>query len=183
MSVEKVETIETSRFGKVSVQEEDTISLPYGVLGFSDHKKFCLIDSGDDTLILWLQALNDPNLVFPVLEPKIFKSDYKIKLSPGDLRDLGLNEPKNIAVFSILTIPTDVTQMTANLKAPIIVNRENQIAKQVVLQENEYSVQYEMFNALKAHLLTIRSQQQNRTALKEVVAESIRIKDLPTAQA
>lgn len=150
--------IKTGRFGELSIEREDRIDIPQGILGFPDYRHFCLIDPSDDTLIMWLQSLDNPDIVFPVLEPKIFKTDYKVGLSAADQRELGLENLHRAAVLSILTIPQNVTEMTANLKAPIVINLDLQVAKQVVLQENEYSIKTLMFKQLKQHLITIQSQ-------------------------
>lgn len=151
-------TFKTGRFGQLNIGEGERIHIPQGLLGFPELKEFCLVDPGDETLILWLQSLQDPNLAFPVLEPKIFRPDYAARLSAAELRELSLDNVNQSAVFSVLTIPEDVTQMTANLKAPIVINLKRQIAKQVVLQENEYSIKHLMFKELRAHLATIRAQ-------------------------
>jgi flagellar assembly factor FliW len=83
-------------------------------------------------------------------------------------------------VFSILTIPEDVTQMTANLKAPLVINIGGQIAKQVVLQENEYSIKHLMFKELRAHLITIASQRQTSDVVAANVGTTVvPIKALP----
>ena len=153
----------TGRFGQLTVSEEEIIEIPGGVLGFPEYKKFCLIDPADDTLILWLQSLENPDIAFAVLEPKVFRAEYSVRLSAAELRELKLENINQSAVFSILTIPTDVTQMTANLKAPIVINLGSRIAKQVVLQENEYSIKHLMFKELRAHLITIQSQTADKT--------------------
>ncbi|CAM6054224.1 unnamed protein product [Sphagnum tenellum] len=131
--------------------------MPQGILGFPDYKKFCLVDPGDDTLILWLQSVENPQIAFPMLEPKIFKPDYAVRLSAVELRELKLENINHSAVLSILTIPEDVTEMTANLKAPLVINLKAQIAKQVILQENEYTIKHPMFKELRVHLMTLRS--------------------------
>ncbi len=172
--------VKTGRFGQLSVSKNEIIQIPQGVLGFSEYKNFCLLDSGDETLILWLQSLENPELAFPLLEPKIFKSDYSVKLSAAELRELKLENVNQSAVLSILTIPDDPTRMTANLKAPLVINLKLQIAKQVVLQENEYPIKQEMFKELKMHLITIRSQYQ--TQREQSVRDGyslISIEDIP----
>lgn len=167
--------IETGRFGELTIGDDELIQIPQGVLGFPENKRFCLVDPGDDTLILWLQSLESSEIAFPVLEPKIFRSDYTARLSSAELRELQLENVNLSAVFSILTIPQDVTQMTANLKAPIVINLKKQLAKQVVLQENEYSIKHLMFKELKAHLMTIQAQRrQSAQAAGSSTAVSIR---------
>lgn len=154
--------VKTGRFGQLNVSQEELIRIPQGLLGFPEYTEFCLVDPGDDTLILWLQSLENPDIAFAVLEPKIFRTDYAARLSAAELRELKLENINQSAVFSILTIPEDATQMTANLKAPVVINLKEQIAKQVVLQENEYSIKHLMFKELRAHLATIASQAQAR---------------------
>ncbi len=173
--------VKTGRFGQLSMSDEDIITFPEGILGFPEFKKYCLIDSGDETLILWLQSVENPDIAFAVLEPKIFKLDYAARLSAAELRELKLENINQSAVFSILTIPSDdLTQMTANLKAPIVINLKERVARQVVLQENEYSVKHLMFKELRAHLMTIASTQGNaaaRTVAQQVAPVAIR--DIP----
>ena len=147
--------IQTGRFGQLTISNEDLIQIPQGIMGFPNLTRFCLVDPADDTLILWLQSLEDAQIAFPVLEPKVFRPDYAARLSAAELRELKLENISQSTVFSILTIPADVTQMTANLKAPLVINLKDQIARQVVLQENEYSVKHLIFKELKSHLVTL----------------------------
>lgn len=147
----------TVRFGELEVGSDEIINFPEGVLGFPELHRYCLVDPGDDTLILWLQSLESPEIAFPVLEPKIFKEDYIVKLSGQELKQLKLDNINQSIVFTILTIPRDVTQMTANLKAPVVVNLKDQVGRQVVLQENEYTLKHLMFKELKARLATIEA--------------------------
>ena len=173
--------IKTGRFGQLTVGDDETIQIPQGILGFPDLTKYCLVDPGDETLILWLQSMDNPEIAFALLEPKIFRTDYAVRLSAAELRELKLENINQSAVFSILTIPEDVTQMTANLKAPIVINLKQQIAKQVVLQENEYSIKQQMFKELKAHLITISAQARTsaNAQAKVPAVETVAIRDIP----
>ncbi len=170
--------VKTGRFGQLTVGDDEIIQIPQGILGFPEIKKFCLVDPSDDTLILWLQSLENPDVAFPVLEPKIFRPDYAARLSAAELRELKLENVNQSAVFSILTMPADITQMTANLKAPIVINLKEQVARQVVLQENEYTIKHPMFKELRAHLLTIQAQQRAREATA-AAAVPVAIKNIP----
>ena len=152
--------VQTGRFGQIEVSSEEIITIPSGILGFPDDHNFCLVDAGDSTLILWLQSLSNPHLAFPVLEPKIFKPDYLVRLSAAELRELRLTSIKDSSVFTILTIPGELTEMTANMKAPLVINTKEKVAKQVVLQENDQPIKFPMFKELRAHLVAVRAQTQ-----------------------
>ncbi len=175
--------VKTGRFGQLTVSEDDTILIPHGILGFPQYTRFCLVDPGDETLILWLQSLEDSTIAFPLLEPKIFKPDYSVRLSAAELRELKLENINQSAVYSILTIGEDITQMTANLKAPLVINLKQKLARQVVLQENEYSIKHLMFKELRAHLMTIAAQfssrAKNQATQGEAAATPVSIRDIP----
>jgi flagellar assembly factor FliW len=172
--------IKTGRFGQLVINEEEAIQVPTGILGFPEYTKFCLVDPSDDTLILWLQSLENPAIALPLLEPKIFKPDYTARLSAAELRELKLENINQSAVFSILTIPEDATLMTANLKAPLVLNLKEKVAKQVILQENEYNIKHPMFRELRAHLITMNSQKRSREEkADEALAAPVSIRDIP----
>lgn len=159
------QSIETGRFGKLQVEDRNEILVPAGVLGFPELKRFCMVDPGDETLILWLQSIEKPQIVFPLLEPKIFHSRYLVRLSAAEMRELKINQLKDASVFSILTIGSDITQMTANLKAPFVLNLQERIGRQVVLQENEFHIKHPMFKELRQHWVTIHSQMNQQTGI------------------
>lgn len=146
--------VETSRFGSISVEEEDILSFPEGMLGFSKIHEYVLIERADDSLFLWLQALKKPTVAFPLLEPQIFEVNYKVELEDEDRKLLELKSLSHAKVFSIVTIPSDPTKMTANLKAPIVINLKNRKAKQVILHLVDYPIRKAIFNDLQRHCAT-----------------------------
>ena len=137
--------INTTRFGELEVNNDDILTFNEGILGFENLKQFFIVDPGDQTLILWLQSADDASTAFPIIEPKIFKPDYTIKLLPSELNSLGLDNLGGASVYTILTIPKTVTDMSANLKAPIIINNKKKIARQIVLQDSKLEVKLEMY--------------------------------------
>jgi len=67
--------------------------------------------------------------------------------------------------FSIITIPDDPTKMTANMKAPIVVNIADKTARQCVLQDNNLAIREPIFLKLQQRVLaspgiSIKSQAQ-----------------------
>lgn len=171
--------INTSRFGTVDVSDSDLMEFSDGLLGFESLKKFFIVDPADETLILWLQSVDEPDVAFPMLEPKLFKGDYKVRLSANELRSLKIDSAsgKDTLVYCILTIPGDVAAMTANLKAPVVINTTSRLARQVVLQENEYSVKFSMYRELVAVMMSAASanaESGRATGMASVSALSLR---------
>jgi flagellar assembly factor FliW len=92
-----------------------------------------------------------------VIEPRLYKNDYVVRLSASELRELKLATIKDASVFTILTIPSNLTEMTANLKAPVVINVKEKVAKQVVLQENDQPIKHPMFKELRAQIQNYRA--------------------------
>lgn len=148
--------IHTSRFGAMDVADQDVIHMAEGLLGFEELKRYFIVDPSDDTMILWLQSIDRPDIAFPILEPKVFRPDYHVRLSANELRFLKLESVSkgDTLVYSVLTIPEDPRNMTANLKAPIVINVKESTGRQVVLQENEYSIKCAMYKELLALIMS-----------------------------
>lgn len=163
--------VKTSRFGELKVEKEDILGFEEGILGFEHLKRFFIVDPGDDTLILWLQSIEDPSVAFPIVEPRIFKPDYVVQLLPSELARLKLESLKTAKIYSILTIPKDVSAMSANLKAPIVINGDTNEAKQVVLQDSKLSVRFEMYKELRKYIVSYSSDDSVAVEEEEQKAE------------
>jgi flagellar assembly factor FliW len=155
--------VSTTRFGELQVNKDDIINFQEGLLGFENLKQFFVVDPGDSTLILWLQSTDDGKVAFPIIEPKIFKPDYVAKLLPADMKSVELESIGSAKIYSILTIPSNISEMSANLKAPIVINNEKNVAKQIVLQDNKLSVKHEMYKELKTYIVNYASDDSKRT--------------------
>lgn len=151
--------IQTSRFGQVQFEENDQITFSDGILGFAELKKFVLLDDPNDEIFAWLQSCQEPGIAFPVLEPELFVDNYKVSLAKSDLEALGIaptDGDKGLAIlsyFCIVTVPEDATKMTANLKAPVMINRATRIARQVVLQDNAWAIREPIFQRLQQRVV------------------------------
>lgn len=162
--------VKTTRFGELEVNPNDIITFNEGLLGFENLKKYFVVDPGDSTLILWLQSTEDEKIAFPVIEPKIFKPDYIAKLLPADLNGLELESLQTAKLYSILTIPGNVTEMSANLKAPVVINSAKKVGKQIVLQDSKLTVKHEMYKELKTYIVNFSSDDARRTSFEPSIA-------------
>ena len=147
--------VKTERFSELEVDKGDLIHFKHGLFGeqFERLRKFFVVDPGDRTFILWLQSVEEPKVAFPVLEPKIFCPNYVVKLLPLELEGLGLESVSEASVYTILTIPRgDVTKMSANLKAPIVINGRNREGRQIVLQDSQLTSDFSMYKEFKTYV-------------------------------
>ncbi len=145
--------IRTSRFGRVNISEQDMIEFKEGLLGFAALRNFVFIDDPQDDIFTWLQSCEDPNVAFPVLEPQLFGADSTFKIGPRDLNQIGAESVENCVFFNIVTIPDDPTNMTANLKAPVVLNVNKKLARQCVLQNNKLAIREPIFAKLQQRVV------------------------------
>ena len=146
--------IPTSRFGTIGVTSEDILTFPEGLLGFSDLNRFVLLDDPTDEIFAWLQSCDEPSIAFPVLEPELFEDSFKLNLSKSDLQILKTEDESQLRSFCIITIPEDPSRMTANLKAPVVVNIQKRVARQCVLQDNRLEIREPIFSKLQQRVVT-----------------------------
>lgn len=182
--------INTTRFGELEVEKSDLITFKEGLLGFENLRSFFVVDPGDQTLILWLQSSEQPGVAFPIIEPKIFKPEYIVQLVPSEMQSLNLENINDAVVYSILTIPRVVTDMNANLKAPIIINNKSKLGRQIVLQDSKLEVKFPMYLELKKYIVNYNSDDTKRTNITITSAENdtnyievdVPLKDIQTLQ-
>ena len=129
--------IDSTRFGQLSVDDERVITLPRGLLGFPNHTRFALIQTGQENYFFWLQSIDEPNLAFVVTDPSIFFKDYDVPIREETQADLQLADPRFAQVFVICNKVGD--WLTGNLLGPILVNSQNRLALQVVLTEKKWT--------------------------------------------
>lgn len=166
--------IQTTRFGQIEIQSEDILTFTDGMLGFADLHKFVLLDDPTDDIFAWLQSCEEPAIAFPVLEPELFTENYKVTLAKTDFESLKMTDLSRARQLCIVTIPDDPTQMTANLKAPIVINIPQRLARQCVLQDNNLAIREPIFARLQQRVVqnpsvSIKSQSQSLDVAVKVV--------------
>jgi len=134
--------ISTSRFGTIDLDESRIIEMKGPILGFDHLRKFALIRHDEKKPFWWLQSAEDGAVAFVVVDPFIAKADYEPVIENDDIRLLGIGGPTDVLMLGIVTIRTQPFTATVNLRAPVVVNSTRRIAKQIVLENDAYLVQY-----------------------------------------
>ncbi|RZB34948.1 MAG: flagellar assembly factor FliW [Desulfobacteraceae bacterium Eth-SRB1] len=134
--------ISTTRFGDISIDEARVIQMRDGMLGFDHLKRYALLMHGKKIPFSWLQSIEDGSIAFVVINAFVVKPDYEPVISDDEVKLLEIASPEDAVLFSVVTIRSDPFKVTANLRAPIVINAKKMLAKQVVLVESDYSVHY-----------------------------------------
>ena len=143
--------ITTKLFGEVEVDDAKKITFVQGIIGFPELKDFLLIhDSESSDSIRWLQSVQEPAFAMPVIDPLTIAPDYDPMVEDELLKPLKIENPDEVLVIVTITVPSDLTKMSVNLKAPIIINGETRLANQIIIEGDQYMVKYPIYDILQA---------------------------------
>lgn len=130
-------------FGSVSYEENQPISIPGGLIGFEAYTRYLPIPfQEDDDSMISLQSLDDETLSFILMNPFHIFPDYAPEISDQDLQELESESADDISYYVVSTIRETVARSTVNLKAPLAVNALNRRAKQIILDQPEYTFRH-----------------------------------------
>jgi len=134
--------VRTTRFGTLEIAEDRVIQFSKGLLGFSQFKRYCLLEPNDDACFFWLQCVDEPGLAFVVTDPSLFVEDYDAPIRKEQMEDLALNKVEDAQVFVIVNKVG--TELTGNLQGPLVINTLNRIGEQLVLADKRWETRHKL---------------------------------------
>lgn len=133
--------LNTRHFGIIEIDETRIIDFPDGIPGFEDTKKYALISSErEDNPFQWLQGVDNPDLALALIDPRLFKPDYIVDVPDEEVAVLEITDVERVLVYTVVVVPEQLENITANLKAPILINAENHKGKQVIVDNSDYPI-------------------------------------------
>lgn len=145
--------INTKAFGEIEIEEDKIIVFPGGIIGFPDLTQFTLLydeEKGVESGIRWLQSVQDAAFAMPVMDPLLVKEDYNPEVNDELLKPAGKLNAENLLVLVTVSIPSDITKLTVNLKGPIIINAEEKKACQVIVEGEDYKIKFPIYDIIQA---------------------------------
>ncbi len=148
--------IDSRVFGEIDIDDDKIIRFEDGVIGFEEYHNYALIydeekKKGANGGIMWLQCMDEPELAFPVADPLHIYPGYNPVVEDEWLASIGeFNDVEDIFLLSILTVPSDITKVTANLKAPVIINMITRKACQTIVNNEEYEIKYNIYDYVQS---------------------------------
>jgi flagellar assembly factor FliW len=127
--------INTNKFGSLEIDAEALIVFPDGIVGFEDQRHWVLLSESNSSSVGWLQSVRDPGLAFCVVTPNAFVRSYALRISRNQLEALPWSREDSSLVLALVSCHDG--QLSMNLKAPVVVNLDRQIACQVVSSDDE----------------------------------------------
>ena len=140
---------ETRLFGTIDIDEDKIIHFEDGIIGFPFMKDFTLIKDEEDgeASIMWLQSMDEVQFAMPVMEPLKVLGSYNPTINDDLLTSIGITEANTFCLVTI-TVPPEIEKLTVNLKAPIIINTDNNKACQIIV-EDDLEIKYPIYDLLR----------------------------------
>lgn len=142
-------SVPSQALGAVAIAADSVLTVTDALAGFPDCASYALVehvrqDGRPSASVFWLQAVERPFHAFVVTDPWGVFPEYAPEISDVDASDLGLVSVEDARLFAILTVPSNPSEITINLRAPVVVNPARRRAKQVVLLNDEYHTRHPM---------------------------------------
>ena len=141
--------VATKAYGPVEVNERQRITFPQGLFGFESFKEYVLLDA-EQQPYYWLQSLDVEQVAFVLINPFIFRHDYEMNIDNEELLPIGISDPEKAIIFSIVTIPSDGSPMTANLQGPLVINRDSRLGIQAILTDSRWKTKHDIVAEMTA---------------------------------
>ncbi|MEM1502950.1 flagellar assembly protein FliW [Domibacillus sp. 8LH] len=142
--------IETKYHGEKEIKNEDIITFSSGIPGFESEKEFTLLSFPDNDVFYALQSISTPSLSFVVTDPFSFFIDYNVQIDDATIEALSIEKEEDVTLLNILTVRDPFEETTANLQAPLVINKKTNSARQLILTGTPYETRHSLFQAKEA---------------------------------
>ncbi|HOJ37974.1 MAG TPA: flagellar assembly protein FliW [Ignavibacteriales bacterium] len=124
-----------NKLGEIEYSDENVITFEEPIPGFEEFKKFIFVKLEREEelfqMIYFLISVDQPEIFFPILPIKLIVENYP---------NVEEYEP-----FGIVKLSSKISQITINLKSPVYINFTTNKAKQKILDEFDYPIEYQLF--------------------------------------
>ena len=140
--------LNTARFGEVDIKDSSIITFPGGLPGLEGLEKYAIIRCEQTEPIQWLQSTEDMDLSLPIINPFIVHPGYEVEVDDSELEYIKSSSEEDLMVMNIMVLPEELSDMTVNLMAPILINLKEMLGTQVMMDYKSFSIAFPAFEPL-----------------------------------
>ena len=120
------------------------LSFPWGLPGLDDDA-FLLTSFEPDSPFCFLNSVKQPEVGLLLVNPFYIDKLYEFELSDEVIVQLEITSEEQVAVLCTVNTSRGINSATVNLLAPLVINSEKRLAKQVVLSDKRYSLRTSLY--------------------------------------
>lgn len=113
-----------------------------GILGFKEHNDFVVKDIEENDVFKIIEAKSDVNVSLVIVSPFDIEEDYEIQIPKATIENLEIKAQEDVILYTTVTFNSDMKKTTTNLRAPIVINRKNYLAEQIILCDDKYKIKH-----------------------------------------
>ena len=136
-----------SRFGSLAISQNSVLDFPHGLLGFGDFHSFGISDLSDPRYAQFkvLQCLEDHQLAFLVL-PLDPNTGFIDRADLDAACNSLLVDIDDLVIMLVVTVrkAEQGASITANLRAPLMIDSKTHTGHQYVLRNERYPVRFQI---------------------------------------
>ncbi|MGX8702401.1 flagellar assembly protein FliW [Caproiciproducens sp.] len=125
---------------------QNIIYFEEGILGFEDIREYLLYHEEENGIIWSLQAAHSDIPSFVVVDPYPIVHGYSPVFPQSELDYFGETDAENLCVLAVAVIKPNLSESVINLKAPIVIDVNTKKAKQIILENSDYPIRYQLFS-------------------------------------
>ena len=122
----------------------NAVSFPDGIPGFEACRHFVLLTSDALAPLQRIESIEGPPAAFLGIDPRLVMDGYRCSLSAADMRALEADADTTLLWFAIISESEGV--LYANLRAPIVINPQRMVGRQVLPDDGLYPIRHQLTN-------------------------------------
>lgn len=134
--------VETKYHGIVNFEKKEIIKFNKGLPGFESLKNFILLSVDGSDIFKILHSIEDEEIGLIVVSPFEFVKEYEVELSDEFIDRLSIKKQEDVLILNTVTLNSNISKITANLRAPIIINIKEALGEQIILEDENFSIKY-----------------------------------------
>jgi flagellar assembly factor FliW len=134
--------LQTLRFGEIDINDEGIVRFPNGLPGFEDLEDFVFIQDNPELPFAYMQSTQDGDVSFIIANPFVFFPNYEFEITDAVQAELAINTEEDVRVYVIMNAAETIELSTINLLAPLVINFEARLGRQVILHNTSYMTKH-----------------------------------------
>jgi flagellar assembly factor FliW len=131
---------------ETEITVSETITFPGGIPGFESCHQWVVLAAEAHTPVRRLHAVDGVDASFLAIDPRSVLDGYRCELSTADRARLGTDTTTALMWLALISVEADGT-ITANLRAPIVINPRTMIGQQVLPHDCLYPLRHVLLGA------------------------------------
>ena len=120
--------ITSTLFGSISFYEDEVLTFPKGLLGFPQACRFILYVQPQTAPVVWLISTDSAGLELALLDQTIVDLRAELRDVPEEVQNvLRCTEASELQQYGILTVTSDIRQMSLNERTPILIHEDRKL--------------------------------------------------------